>query len=289
MSDTVRVQWFPGHMAKTRRLIQESLPLIDGVVEIVDARIPVSSRNPELDHWLGEKPRIILLNKADIADESATPRWIAFYAKQNILALPVDCKTGKGLNGFTDKVNQLLGETLEKFKAKGMVGRTLRLMVVGIPNVGKSSFINRMAGGNKAKVADKPGVTRGNQWFSIGKGIELMDTAGVLWPKFDDATVGERLAFTGAVKDVVTDTELLAVRLLDIVGLNYADRLEERYKMTVPKGIDGYDLLQLIGKKRGMLISGGEIDTERASVMVLDEYRGGKWGRITLEFPEGEA
>ena len=286
MSETVRVQWFPGHMAKTRRLIQESLPLIDGVVEIVDARIPVSSRNPELDNWLGDKPRIILLNKADVADDAATKRWISYYAKQNIYSLPVDCKTGKGLKGFTDLVNKLLGETLEKYKAKGMVGRTLRLMVVGIPNVGKSSFINRMAGGNKAKVADKPGVTRGNQWFTIGKGIELMDTAGVLWPKFDDPTVGERLAFTGAVKDVVTDIELLAVRLLDIVGLNYADRLEERYKMTVPEGIDGYDLLQLIGKKRGMLISGGEIDTERASVMVLDEYRGGKWGRITLEFPE---
>ena len=273
-------------MAKSRRLITESLPLIDGVVDIVDARIPVSSRNPELDNWLGDKPRIILLNKADVADDAATKRWISYYAKQNIYALPVDCKTGKGLNGFTDLVNKLLGETLEKYKAKGMVGRTLRLMVVGIPNVGKSSFINRMAGGNKAKVADKPGVTRGNQWFTIGKGIELMDTAGVLWPKFDDPTVGERLAFTGAVKDVVTDTELLAVRLLDIVGLNYADRLEERYKMTVPEDIDGYDLLQLIGRKRGMLISGGEIDTERASVMVLDEYRGGKWGRITLEFPE---
>ncbi len=289
MSDTVRVQWFPGHMAKTRRLITESLPLIDGVVEIVDARIPVSSRNPELDSWLGAKPRIILLNKADVADEETTNRWVTYYEKKNILALPVDCKTGKGLTGFTQTIHRLLGETLEKFKAKGMVGRTLRLMVVGIPNVGKSSFINRMAGGNKAKVADKPGVTRGNQWFSIGNGVELMDTAGVLWPKFDDPTVGERLAFTGAVKDVVTDTELLAVRLLDIVGLNFASRLEERYKITIPDDMDGYGLLQLIGKKRGMLISGGEIDTERASVMVLDEYRGGKWGRISLEFPGGEA
>jgi ribosome biogenesis GTPase A len=288
MDKTVQVQWFPGHMAKTRRLIGESLPLIDGVVEIVDARIPMSSRNPELDSWLGDKPRMILLNKADIADEAATKKWIAHYAKQNILALPVDCKTGKGLNGFTDMVNKRLGDVLEKYKAKGMVGRTLRLMVVGIPNVGKSSFINRMAGGNKAKVADKPGVTRGNQWFTIGKGIELMDTAGVLWPKFDDPTVGERLAFTGAVKDVVTDTELLAVRLLDIMGKRYASRLEERYKITIPEDMDGYDLLQLIGRKRGMLISGGEIDTERASVMVLDEYRAGKWGRITMEFPEGE-
>ncbi len=286
MADTVQVQWFPGHMAKTRRLIQESLPLIDGVVEIVDARVPVSSRNPELDNWLGNKPRIILLNKADMAEEGATRSWIRFYEQQGITALPVDCKTGKGLQGFADLVNRNLGDVLEKYKAKGMTGRTLRLMVVGIPNVGKSSFINRMAGGSKAKVADKPGVTRGNQWFSIGKGIELMDTAGVLWPKFDDPTVGERLAFTGAVKDVVTDVELLAVRLLDIVGLRYPEKLEERYKLTIPQGIDGYDLLQLIGKKRGMLISGGEIDTERASVMVLDEYRGGKWGRISLEFPD---
>ena len=287
MSDMVQVQWFPGHMAKTRRLIQESLPLIDGVVEIVDARLPVSSRNPELDSWLGEKPRIILLNKADMAEDAATKRWIAHFAKQDILALPVDCKTGKGLNGFQDVVHRRLGDVLEKYKAKGMVGRTLRLMVVGIPNVGKSSFINRMAGGSKAKVADKPGVTRGNQWFTVGKGIELMDTAGVLWPKFDDPAVGERLAFTGAVKDVVTDVELLAVRLLDIVGLNYPKMLEERYKIAIPEEMDGYDLLQLIGRKRGMLISGGEIDTERAAVMILDEYRGGKWGRITLEFPEG--
>lgn len=288
MSDTVQVQWFPGHMAKTRRLIGESLPLVDGVVEIVDARIPISSRNPELNSWLKDKPRIILLNKADIADSASTRLWIAHYEKQGIKTLPVDCKTGKGLGGFTDMVNQMLGSVLEKYKAKGMTGRTLRLMVVGIPNVGKSSFINRMAGGSKAKVADKPGVTRGNQWFTIGKGIELMDTAGVLWPKFDDPKVGERLAFTGAVKDVVTDVELLAVRLLDIVGLRYASMLEERYKITIPEGIDGYDLLQLIGKKRGMLISGGEIDTERASVMVLDEYRGGKWGRITLELPGEE-
>ena len=286
MSHNVPVQWFPGHMAKTRRLITESLPLIDGVVEIVDARIPVSSRNPELQNWLGDKPRILLLNKADIADEAANRRWIRYFEKQNTPALPVDCKTGKGLSGFSDLVYRMLGDTLEKYKAKGMTGRTLRLMVVGIPNVGKSSFINRMAGGAKAKVADRPGVTRGNQWFHIGKGIELMDTAGVLWPKFDDPAVGEHLAFTGAVKDVVTDTELLAVRLLDIVGLNYAPRLEERYKITIPDGIDGYELLQLIGKKRGMLISGGEIDTERASVMVLDEYRAGKWGYITLELPE---
>lgn len=286
MNEAVSVQWFPGHMAKTRRLITESLPLIDGVVEIVDARIPVSSRNPELNTLLSGKPRMILLNKADIADEASNRLWIQHFAAQGMTALPVDCKTGKGLNGFVDKVNSMLAETLEKYKAKGMTGRTLRLMVVGIPNVGKSSFINRMAGGSKAKVADRPGITRGNQWFHIGKGIELMDTAGVLWPKFDDVTVGEHLAFTGAVKDMVVDTELLAVRLLDIVGLRYTAMLEQRYKLTIPHQADGYELLQAIGRKRGMLMAGGEIDTQRASVMILDEYRAGKWGRITLELPE---
>ncbi len=288
MTDAVSVQWFPGHMAKTRRLITESLPLIDGVVEIADARIPVSSRNPELNAWLGDKPRLLLLNKADIADEAANKRWIRYFAAQGIPALPVDCKTGKGLGGFSALVNDRLGHVLEKYHQKGMVGRTLRLMVVGIPNVGKSSFINRMAGGSRAKVADRPGVTRGNQWFTVGKGIELMDTAGVLWPKFDDATVGEHLAFTGAVKDVVTDVELLAVRLLELVGLRYADRLSERYKIALPAETDGPALLELIGRKRGMLLSGGVVDTERASVMVLDEYRAGKWGRITLELPDDE-
>ena len=288
MTDAVSVQWFPGHMAKTRRLITESLPLIDGVVEIADARIPVSSRNPELNAWLGDKPRLLLLNKADIADEAANKRWIRHFADRGIPALPVDCKTGKGLGGFSALVNDRLGHVLEKYHQKGMVGRTLRLMVVGIPNVGKSSFINRMAGGSRAKVADRPGVTRGNQWFTVGKGIELMDTAGVLWPKFDDVTVGEHLAFTGAVKDVVTDVELLAVRLLELVGLRYADRLSERYKIVLPAEADGPALLELIGRKRGMLLSGGVVDTERASVMVLDEYRAGKWGRITLELPDDE-
>ncbi len=286
MSEPVSIQWFPGHMAKTRRLMTESLPLIDGVAEIIDARIPISSRNPDLDAIIKDKPRIILMNQADIADPDANNTWTAFFKEQGTEALLVDCKTGKGLSGFSDRVKAVMGDRLEKFREKGMTGRTLRLMVVGIPNVGKSSFINRMAGNNKAKVADRPGVTRGNQWFSMGKGIELMDTAGVLWPKFDDLTVGERLAFTGAVKDVVTDTEQLAMRLLELMNRHHAKNLFERYKINLPEDAKGYELLEAVARKRGMLISGGEIDTERASVMVLDEFRGGKLGRITLEFPE---
>ena len=288
MSEPVSIQWFPGHMAKTRRLMTESLPLIDGVAEIIDARIPISSRNPELDSIIGDKPRIVLMNKADIADPDANRKWIVCFKEQGIEALPVDCKTGKGLSGFSEKINAVMGDRLEKFRQKGMTGRTLRLMVVGIPNVGKSSFINRMAKSGKAKVADRPGVTRGTQWFNIGKGIELMDTAGVLWPKFDDPTVGERLAFTGAVKDVVTDTELLAVRLLDLMNRHHSENLEQRYKIALAPDEQGYEILEKIGRKRGMLISGGEVDTERASITVLDEFRGGKLGRITLEFPEDE-
>lgn len=284
MSEPVNVQWFPGHMAKTRRLITESLPLIDGVVEIIDARIPLASRNPELSEIINNKPRIILLNKADIADEKKNNLWIEYFKSQGIITLPVDCKTGKGLNGFTDQISRQLGPLLDTFKKKGMTGRTLRLMVVGIPNVGKSSFINRMAKGGKAKVADRPGVTRGNQWFTIGKGIELMDTAGVLWPKFDDPIMGENLAFTGAVKDIVVDIQLLAPRLLEIINRDYPEMLQQRYKIETGD-YTGLQLLNAIGKKRGMLISGGEIDLERAAMTVLDEFRGGKIGRITLESP----
>ena len=287
-ADMQHIQWFPGHMTKTRRKIQEILPIIDAVAEIVDARVPISSRNPDLLDIIKDKPLMILLNKCDMADPKETAKWIDYYRSIGVSAVPIDCKTGKGIGNFKEMVKAALADKLEVFKSKGMVGKPLRVMVVGIPNVGKSTFINSIAGKGRVKVENRPGVTRGNQWVTIDKQLELLDTPGVLWPKFEDQTVGERLAFTGAVKDVVTDVELLAVRLLDIVGLRYTSMLEERYKITIPEGIDGYDLLQLIGKKRGMLISGGEIDTERASVMVLDEYRGGKWGRITLELPEEE-
>lgn len=282
------VQWFPGHMAKTRRLIKESLPLVDAVTELLDARIPMSSRNPELDELTQRKPRIVLLNKCDMADEMTTKRWIEYFKAHGQYAIAVDCRSGKGLNAYRPLVRQVLADKIKSNEEKGMSGKALRVMVVGIPNTGKSSFINRMAGRNRAKVADKPGVTRQNQWFVIGNGIELLDTPGVLWPKFDDKTVGDRLAFIGSVKDDVTDTETMALRLLEVLKKDYADLLCERYKLK-PDDVansETYEIMELIGRKRGMLISGGEIDTERASVMFLDEYRGGKLGRLSFEVPE---
>lgn len=282
------IQWFPGHMTKTKRQIQASLKLVDAVAEILDARIPLSSKNPDLQKLIQNKPKVVLLNKCDMANQTATSRWIDYYASQEITAIAVDCKSGKGLNKFAPAVNNVLSERRERLKAKGMVNPMLRIMIVGIPNVGKSSFINRVAKQNRAKVEDRPGVTRGNQWYSIAKNIEMLDTPGVLWPKFDDKIVGERLAFTGAVKDQILDTELLAVRLLDFLrSLKPADFIA-RFKLEDIDldAIDSYELLNVIGKKRGMLISGGEIDTERAAIMLLDEFRSGKLGRITLEMPE---
>lgn len=277
------VQWFPGHMARTRRQIKESLPLVDAVVEIVDARVPVSSRNPELPELIGQKPLMVILNKCDLADENATRRRIYELGKQGVTAIAVDCRSGKGLNAFAPTVRRMLSDKIEANAQKGMAGKPLRLMVVGIPNTGKSSFINRMAGKNKAKVADKPGVTRQNQWFSIGSGIELLDTPGVLWPKFDDPDVGLRLAFIGSVKDTILDIELIAARFLTIMNENYPERIKERYKLEFPPESEEFERLEMLARKRGMLISGGELDTERAAVMLLDEYRAGKLGRITLD------
>ena len=288
MSEMQTIQWFPGHMTKTKRQIQASLKLVDAVAEILDARIPLSSKNPDLQKLIQNKPKVVLLNKCDMANQNATSRWIDYYASQGVTAIAVDCKSGKGLNKFAPAVNNVLAERRERLKAKGMVNPMLRIMIVGIPNVGKSSFINRVAKQNRAKVEDRPGVTRGNQWYSIAKNIEMLDTPGVLWPKFDDKIVGERLAFTGAVKDQILDTELLAVRLLDFLrSLKPADFIV-RFKLDDVDldAVDSYELLNIIGKKRGMLISGGEIDTERAAIMLLDEFRSGKLGRITLEMPE---
>ena len=277
------VQWFPGHMARTRRQIKESLPLVDAVVEIVDARVPVSSRNPELPELIGQKPLMVILNKCDLADENATRRRISELGKRGVTAIAVDCRSGKGLNAFAPTVRRVLSDKIEANAQKGMAGKPLRLMVVGIPNTGKSSFINRMAGKNKAKVADKPGVTRQNQWFSIGSGIELLDTPGVLWPKFDDPDVGLRIAFIGSVKDTILDIELIAARFLTIMNENYPERIKERYKLEFPPESEEFERLEMLARKRGMLISGGEPDTERAAVMLLDEYRAGKLGRITLD------
>lgn len=279
------VQWFPGHMAKTRRLIKESLNLVDGVVELLDARVPYSSQNPELDGIIKNKPRIILLNKCDVANPAATAMWIKYFESKGAYAIPVDCKTGKGLNKFDETVKKALANVIAKNEEKGMKGKPLRLMVVGIPNTGKSSFINRMGKNAKAKVADKAGVTKQNQWFVVGNGIELLDTPGVLWPKFDDPEVGDKLAFIGSVKDEVTDKETIACRLLESLAKTNPSAIEERYKISGVDGLQGWEILEMIGRKRGFLIKGGEIDYERAAVIVADEFIGGKLGRITLELP----
>lgn len=290
MSEMQTIQWFPGHMTKTKRQIQSSLKLVDAVAEIIDARIPVSSRNPDLAKLVQNKPRVILLNKCDMANQTATKMWIDYFKKQNLVAIPVDCKSGRGLDKFAPAVNTVMSHKIARLKEKGMVNPTIRIMIVGIPNVGKSSFINKMVKKNRAKVEDRPGVTRGNQWYTIAKNLEMLDTPGVLWPKFDDKTVGEHLAFTGAVKDQILDIELLAVRLLDFIKkLKPADFIT-RFKLENEdfENIDSYELLKMIGKKRGMLVSGGEIDTERAAIMLLDEFRSAKLGRITVEMPQGK-
>ncbi len=280
------IQWFPGHMAKTRRKMESSLKLVDIVAELVDARIPVSSRNPVINGIVNNKPRIILLNKADMADRKQTARWIEHFKNQKITAIPIDCKNGRGLNKILPVCKEVLTEQIAAWNRKGMVGRPIRIMVVGVPNVGKSSLINRMCLGGKAgkaAVQDKPGVTRDNKWFTIGKGFELLDTPGVLWPKFEDPIVGQRLAFTGAVKDDVIDVESLSCRLLEELDVLYPDAVKARYSVEFEKGLEGYKILETIGRKRGMLISGGEVDTLRAAINVLDEFRGAKIGNITLE------
>ena len=279
------IQWYPGHMTRTRRKIEESLKLVDAVVEIIDARIPKSSRNPEIDSLTAGKPRIILLNKADYADAKATAEWCSYFKAKGAKAIACDCRSGKGLNQFAPTVREALAEKIAIWQSKGMKGRYIRLMVVGIPNVGKSSFINRMAGSAKANVADRPGVTRANQWFTIGGGIELLDTPGVLWPKFDDQLVGQRLAYTGAVKDTVVDTETLCCNFIDAMREAAPEALAQRYKLEAVEEKTAAELLEEVAQKRGMRISGGEFDTERAAITILDEFRGGKLGRITLELP----
>ncbi len=278
MSDVGNIQWFPGHMTKTRRLIEADLKMVDAVVEITDARIPESSRNPILDELVKDKPRIMIMNKCDYADDSATSRWKQYYEKQGITVIICDCRSGKGINRFLPSVKNLLSELIERRKKRGMIGKALRLMVVGIPNVGKSSFINRMAKTKKTKVGDRPGVTRGKQWVSIDKDVELLDMPGILWPKFDDQIAAQKLAFTGAIKDDVMDVEALARALGELLLQDYPELIKARYKIAG----EG-DVLTEIAKARGMLVSGGEPDTERAAATLLDEYRGGKIGRITLE------
>ena len=283
---TQTIQWFPGHMTKTRRQIERDLRLVDAVAEIIDARIPVSSRNPDIASITAGKPRVILLNKCDMADKRATKDWVDALTADNVRAIPVDCKSGRGVEAFVPALRELLADKIASYKAKGMQTPSMRVMIVGIPNVGKSTFINRIAGRNKAVSADRPGVTRGAQWFTVSKGFELLDTPGVLWPKFEDQTVGERLAFTGAIKDNIMDIELLAVRLLELLQELKTPEFIERYSLSGDDlGLPAHELLSVIAAHRGMLISGGEPDTERAAAAVLDEFRAAKLGRITLERP----
>lgn len=287
MAEMASIQWFPGHMTKTRRMIQSNLSLVDGVVEILDARIPMSSRNPEMDRLVKNKPRMLLLNKSDMADDSATAKWIEFYKSKGFTVLKADCKSGNGLKAFLPAVrNGMLKELMDKRREKGIEGAPLRLMIVGIPNVGKSSFINRMSKSKKAKVEDRPGVTRTKQWIKLGDNVEMLDMPGVLWPKFEDQSVARKLAFTGAVKDDILDIEALASFLLENLAMHSPQALADRYKIETDG--DGFELLERLGRKRGMLISGGEVNTERAAITLLDEFRSGKLGKITLELPEEE-
>lgn len=273
-------------MAKTRRKIAEDIKLVDIVAEILDARIPQSSSNPVLREIIRTKPKVVLLNKSDMADAVQTDRWIAKFQREAVRALPIDCKTGKGIPAFYAAVKEVLQSQIAAWEKKGMKGRPIRVMVLGIPNVGKSSFINRtIKGRGKAEVQDRPGVTRQNRWFSVGKGFELLDTPGVLWPKFEDPLVGEHLAFTGAVKSEILDPEGLACRLLELLMELYPQAVNERYQTGISPSdrLEGYEILERIGRKRGMLVSGGQVNTERAAITLLDEYRGGKLGPMTLE------
>ena len=284
MSEMADIQWFPGHMAKTRRMIQSNLSLVDGVVEILDARIPESSRNPEMDRLVKGKPRMFVLNKADMADDNATVKWLNYYKSKGFTAIKISCKSGNGLKNFLPAVKeQMLSELMARRREKGIENAPLRLMIVGIPNAGKSTFINRMAKSKKAKAEDRPGVTRTKQWVKLGDNVEMLDMPGVLWPKFEDQSAARKLAFTGAVKDDILDIEALASFLLENLAVNYPDSLMERYKID-SEGT-GFELLEKLGRKRGMLISGGEVNTERAAITLLDEFRSGKLGNITLELP----
>lgn len=273
-------------MAKTRRAISANIKLVDAVAELIDARTPLSSRNPEIDSLTAKKPRIVLLNKCDLADSSATAAWINYLNSENVTALAVDCKSGKGLNKVMSTLKTtVLKELMEKRERNGMSGAPIRMMILGIPNVGKSSLINKLAGGKRAKVEDRPGVTRTKQWVKLADNTELLDMPGVLWPKFEDQSAAIRLAFTGAISDDILDIETLAMKLLSYLAESYPQSLIERYKIEFSSDDDGLSLLEKVGKKRGMVISGGEINTERAAITVLDEFRSGKLGRITLEMP----
>jgi len=277
------IQWYPGHMTKARRMIAENLKLIDAVCEVIDARIPYSSRNPDLDEMTGSKPRLIILNRVDQADPRATSAWAARFREDGAAVLETDSKSGRGVGGFPAAVRSLLTDKIARNVSKGQSGRILRVMVVGVPNVGKSSFINRAAKRKAAETSDRPGVTRGKQWIKIDGSLELLDTPGVLWPRFEDQIVAENLAFTGAIRDEIMDIETLGASLMLRMKELYPERINERYKVGAASDTDGFDLLGLAARNRGFLISGGEVDLGRMAAVLLDEFRGGKLGKITLE------
>ena len=285
--ENMNIQWYPGHMTKTRRQIEADLKQVDAVCEIVDARIPMSSRNPDIDAICGNKPRMIVLNRMDLADPAATSRWKTYFEKKGMAVIATDCKTKRGISGFTPAARTACAEKLARDTAKGM-NRPLRVMVVGIPNVGKSTLINQISGRKGAKAENRPGVTRGKQWVTVDAGLQLLDTPGILWPKFEDPEVGMMLAFTGAVKEGVIDVEELSCRLLELLLAYYPQTLKERYKVEAPQGTPGYELLEMAGKNRGYLLSRGEIHTERMAKVLLDEFRSGKLGKFTLEQPKEE-
>ena len=285
MQENMNIQWYPGHMTKTRRQMEQDLKQVDAVCEIMDARIPISSRNPDIDSICGNKPRMVILNRLDLADPDATARWAAHFRKQGIAAVATDCKSRKGITQFTPAVRQLLEEKIQRDASRGMT-RALRIMIVGIPNVGKSTLINQISGRKGAKAENRPGVTRGKQWVTVDKDLLLMDTPGILWPKFEDPNVGMMLAYTGAVKDGVMDLEELACRLMELLWKHYPKLIQERYGIESDPDTPGWQLLEKAGRKRGFLLARGEINTERMAKVLIDEFRGGKLGRLTLEMPE---
>lgn len=281
----LNIQWYPGHMTKARRMIESNLKLVDVVCEIIDARIPYSSRNPDIDRLVGSKPRLLILNRIDQADPAMTARWKEHFKSCGFHVLETDCRSGKGVASFSKAVRAILKDKLEEYAAKGQSGRPLRAMVLGIPNVGKSTFINKVAGRKAAAASDRPGVTRGKHWITVDRQLELLDTPGILWPRFNSREVGEALAVTGAIRDEVVDTEALAANLLVRLREMYPESIRNRYKFTPEPEASGFELLETAAKKRGFLISGGEYDTERMAAVLLDEFRSGKLGRITLESP----
>ena len=285
MGNESTINWYPGHMKKATRMMEDNLRLVDAVVELRDARIPNSSRNPDVERIVGSKPRLIVLNRADQADAAATAQWKKALTHEGVIALEMDCKSGRGVNAFPTAARTLLKEKIERAEAKGQVGKALRFMVLGVPNVGKSSFINRLAGRKAAETSNRPGVTRGKQWISLKGGLLLLDTPGILWPKFESPEVGYSLAWTGAINDNILDVELVASKLLERLRELYPGAVEARYKFTPDPEAPGYELLEAAARKRGFLISGGEVNTERMAHVLLDEYREGKLGRMTLERP----